>query len=287
MAHRPHRRPRSAAAKAARPAASCCRTARSSGPTRFDSMRVVPELVFVNCCHLGRSRRQAVSGAVPLRPRALRVERRRRAHRDRRALRHRRRLGGRRRCGERVRVGVLRVAPARQPVHRRRRRGARRRPSSGIRDVNTWAAYQCYGDPDWQLRGRARRIRIEPTAPCEDLRRRLGRRAGARTEAHLRGDALPGRRTPRRRSTGCSGSSSGSASAGATTAASPSSSARRTSRPGRWKARCAWYERAVAATDGKATVKAAEQLGNVRSRLGWETGRKGVAAPRRDGPAGA
>ena len=31
-----------------------------------------------------------------------------------------------------------------------------------------------------------------------------------------------------------------------------------------------WYERAVAAPDGKASMKAAEQLANVRGRLGWE-----------------
>jgi hypothetical protein len=31
-----------------------------------------------------------------------------------------------------------------------------------------------------------------------------------------------------------------------------------------------WYERAVAAPDGRASLKAAEQLANVRSRLGWE-----------------
>ena len=31
-----------------------------------------------------------------------------------------------------------------------------------------------------------------------------------------------------------------------------------------------WYERAVAAPDGRASMKAAEQLANVRGRLGWE-----------------
>ena len=31
-----------------------------------------------------------------------------------------------------------------------------------------------------------------------------------------------------------------------------------------------WYERAVAAPDGGASMKAAEQLANVRGRLGWE-----------------
>ena len=37
-----------------------------------------------------------------------------------------------------------------------------------------------------------------------------------------------------------------------------------------------WYERAVAAPDGRASMKAAEQLANVCSRLGWEIVDKAV-----------
>ena len=41
-------------------------------------------------------------------------------------------------------------AARRRPLHRRRcrRRGTRRAQRGG----NTWAAYQCYGDPDWRFR---------------------------------------------------------------------------------------------------------------------------------------
>ena len=37
-----------------------------------------------------------------------------------------------------------------------------------------------------------------------------------------------------------------------------------------------WYERAVNAPDGRASMKAAEQLGNARSRFGWETVEKAL-----------
>ena len=43
-----------------------------------------------------------------------------------------------------------------------------------------------------------------------------------------------------------------------------------------------WYERAVAAPDGRASMKAAEQLANVRGRLGWEIVDKAIETSRRD-----
>ena len=57
---------------------------------------------------------------------------------------------------------------------------------------------------------------------------------------------------------------------GQAAAPSPSSSARHSSRPATSRAGMRWYERAVAAPDGRASMKAAEQLANVRGRLGWE-----------------
>src|SRR5262249_17367624 len=38
----------------------------------------------------------------------------------------------------------------------------------------------------------------------------------------------------------------------------------------------AWYERAVTATDGSASMRAAEQLGNAQSRFAWELVEKAV-----------
>ena len=60
----------------------------------------------------------------------------------------------------------------------------------------------------------------------------------------------------------------------------PSSSARRLSRRGTSESGMHWYERAVAAPDGRASMKAAEQLANVRGRLGWDDRRQGAEASR-------
>ena len=62
----------------------------------------------------------------------------------------RRRLGGRGRPRDDLRDHVLRSVAPRPPLHRRRGRGAQRRACD--RGGNTWAAYQCYGDPDWTFR---------------------------------------------------------------------------------------------------------------------------------------
>ena len=39
---------------AARAAASCCPTVCCSAPPRSSQMEIVPDLVFLNCCHLGK-----------------------------------------------------------------------------------------------------------------------------------------------------------------------------------------------------------------------------------------
>ncbi len=95
------------------------------GAAEVKAMRTVPELVFLNCCHLAG--RDAQVGARAVRPRRVRGQHRRSADRDRRALRHRRRLGGRRQAGRDVRDHLLRRAARRRPLHRRRRRRAQRR----------------------------------------------------------------------------------------------------------------------------------------------------------------
>ena len=66
------------------------------GPREIQSMRVVPELVFVNCCHLAA----LVGRGADVRPAALCRERRRRADQHWRALCRGRRLGGRRRASD-------------------------------------------------------------------------------------------------------------------------------------------------------------------------------------------
>ena len=181
-------------ARTASRAASCSRTGRFLGPDEIRNMRTVPELVFVNCCHLAQRRRR--SAAEHRYDRAeFRVRRRGSADRDRRALRHRRRLGGGRRRGQRVRGDVLWVAASREPVHRRRRRGARSGAYERSPHVNTWAAYQCYGDPDWVFRRKAPDPN-QVTAPLvEDFSGvGLGDVVEARARADRRPDEVSGRR---------------------------------------------------------------------------------------------
>ncbi|MBK7277871.1 MAG: CHAT domain-containing protein [Betaproteobacteria bacterium] len=91
------------------------------------------------------------AGTAAAGPQRLRRRRGRQADRDRRALRRRCRLGGGRRPGQDLRHHLLPRVAGRRDLHRRGGRRARsrlgRQPSS-----KTWAAYQCYGDPDWIFR---------------------------------------------------------------------------------------------------------------------------------------
>ena len=150
-------------------------------------MRVVPELVFVNCCHLARAqRRPAARKRPPIRPRfAAGVADAADPHR--RALRRRRGLGGRRRGGARVRHELLQGAAAQRAVRRRGRRragggaeGGRqhlgrlpvlRRPGLAARQVGSAAAADRGGAGGCRVGGRpAERARLprreEPLPGC-------------------------------------------------------------------------------------------------------------------------
>lgn len=126
------------------------------GPDEIEGMRVVPELVFVNCCHLGAmaSDRLADVGASAKVP-------------DKAAF-----AAG---VAEAlIRIGVRCVVAAgwavsddvallfAQTFYRSLLAGrrfidavadARRAAYDSHPDDNTWAAYQCYGDPDWRFVG--------------------------------------------------------------------------------------------------------------------------------------
>ncbi|MHC2148350.1 DUF7379 domain-containing protein [Pseudomonas sp. 210_17 TE3656] len=123
------------------------------GPTEIKSMRVVPELVFINCCHLA-----ATDGNEVLAP-ILKYDRARFAASVAEAL---------------INIGVRCVVAAGWAVedgpaerfatrfYEALLRGNRfldavalAREAAWIASRgtggNTWAAYQCYGDPDWVL----------------------------------------------------------------------------------------------------------------------------------------
>ena len=140
-------------ARTASPAASCCRTARSSAPTEIAACGTVPELVFVNCCHLARADAGAVAEATSY---------------DRAEF-----ASGV--AGALIAIGVRCVIAAgwavdddgghgcsprrstgqllrRKPIHRRRRRGAPGSVRQSSRRSNTWAAYSATAIPTGRYR---------------------------------------------------------------------------------------------------------------------------------------
>jgi tetratricopeptide (TPR) repeat protein len=131
------------------------------GPAEIRAMRVVPELVFVNCCHLGGSPTESVLADGRADP--SRYDRAKFASSV---------------AGELIAIGVRCVIAAGWAVgddpaeafasifYRRLLEGARfidavadARRAARVFDGNTWAAYQCYGDPDWRL------VRVAKVSP--------------------------------------------------------------------------------------------------------------------------
>ena len=124
------------------------------GPGEIKSMRVVPDLVFVNCCHLGASSNESVLATGMPSPSV-----------------YDRALFASGVARELIDIGVRCVIAAGWAVddgaakifartfYGELLKGRRfidavalaRREAYAI-DGNTWAAYQCYGDPDWQIR---------------------------------------------------------------------------------------------------------------------------------------
>ena len=242
------------------------------GPDEIRSMRVVPELVFVNCCYLGRGDEQQL-----LNPRYNRV----------------RFASGV--AGALIEIGVRCVIAAGWAVeddaasdfastfYASLLRGERfidavghARTAAYERNPrgNTWAAYQCYGDPDWQFR---------PAAPDANQAGGYDDDSGiaSATSLHLELDRIavqtrfqgyaPSRQVDRlqqlERLFGERWGKDGWVAEGFGQAYAEAGAMERAMH---------WYERAVNAPDGRASMKAAEQLGNARSRYGWETVEKAL-----------
>jgi CHAT domain-containing protein len=122
------------------------------GASEIKTMRVVPELVCVNCCHLGAF---ATESVLTGKPKANTYDRARFASNIAQEL---------------IDIGVRCVIAAgwavddaaasefAQSFYRALLRGnrfidavAQAREDAYKFEGNTWAAYQCYGDPDWRL----------------------------------------------------------------------------------------------------------------------------------------
>jgi hypothetical protein len=238
------------------------------GAAEIRNMRTVPELVFVNCCHLASGDpNQFLKGSHDRASFASGV------------------------AGALIDIGVRCVIAAGWAVdddaasifargfYLSLLRGnrfidavseAREAAYSERPDVNTWGAYQCYGDPDWVFRRKAPEADQFSAPLAEDFSGigsamalqlaleqiivRTTFQGADPTEQRIslqRLEKLFGEKWGRRGSVaelfGQAFVETGAVESG-----------------------LHWYERAVAASDGRASMKAAEQLANVRGRLGWE-----------------
>jgi hypothetical protein len=238
------------------------------GPAEIGNMRTVPELVFVNCCHLGAAdARQLLNTQYDRAAFASGV------------------------AGALISIGVRCVIAAGWAVDDDGARifaeyfyGSLLRGNRFIVAVgeartaayrqspnqNTWAAYQCYGDPDWVFRHASSDANRVSPRPSEDF-------SGVASAASLK-LALE-RIIVETRFQGAD-----------PTMKLESLRQLEATYTGRWgqqgdvaelfgeafteggdvEGGLRWYEAAVAAPDGRASMRAAEQLGNLRSRVAWE-----------------
>jgi len=241
------------------------------GPDEIQSLRVVPELVFLNCCHLARQASDQVLGTE--RP----FDRAAFAASVAEAL---------------INVGVRCVVAAGWAVEDTAACAFATTFYSSLMDGtrfidavvdgrvaalacggNTWAAYQCYGDPDWRLRRQTGDPQRPSTSPDEELAGvaspsalklalytlavRSAHQSARAPEQRARIRYLEKRFAKRWGSMGAVAEAFGTAWSDV-------------GEVGDRRDAIEWYERACAAADGSATLKAAEQLANLRVRLAWE-----------------
>ena len=250
------------------------------GPREICAMRTVPELVFVNCCFLGKvepdSKVQANAlGEARARFAAGVAEQLIRngvrcvvaagwAVEDVPAMRFAARFYERLLAGARF---IDAVGDARRAAWDANRRG------------NTWAAYQCYGDPDWRYADPAESARATIDVPAlvsapalalllenealdarytipaagPDARKRNAQR---RRDRIAKLNALNERYAPQWGGIGAVAEAFGLAYAEC----------------GAIGAAVDWYRRAHHAADGSASIKASEQLANLIARAAGDTG---------------
>ena len=240
------------------------------GASVVAAMRVVPELVFVNCCHLAARDIDQLVGA------------------ERPVVKDRVRFA----AGvaeELINIGVRCVIAAGWAVndvaaatfatrfYEALLRGCRfieavaeARQAAYSKDDNTWAAYQCYGDPNWFLRRPSTEAASRTTVPEDEF--------GVASETALkltldtiviqtkfqsynpkaqleRVQSLEKRFAPKWGKSGAVAELFGAAYAEVKSLENA----------------IRWYEQALHSVDGKASMKAAEQLANVRARMAWQT----------------
>ena len=234
------------------------------GPREIESMRVVPELVFVNCCHLAARNPAQLAGKYDRARFAATV------------------------AEKLISIGVRCVIAAGWAVddtaastfattfydgilngRRFLDAIADAREAAQLAGGNTWAAYQCYGDPDWIFRrdaadaqgvasplnefaGIASSIGLENALETLQVQSKYQGRTGEAQRMRIR--FLEDRFSLQWGSIGRVAAAYAMA----------------WDALGDRRAAICWYERAVAAEDGTAPTWAIEQLANLRVRDAWD-----------------
>ena len=237
------------------------------GPAEIGSMRTVPELVFINCCHLGAADARQLLKTYHRAEFASGV------------------------AGELISLGVRCVIAAGWAVDDSGAKvfaeafyGSLLRGNRFITAVgearmaayvdnpgqNTWAAYQCYGDPDWVFR-QAPSDANRPTARAADDFSGIASATSLKlaleriiVEIRFQGASRAAKLESLRQLDAKFGAGWGQSGDVAELFGEAFAEA------GDVEASVKWYETAVGSPDGRASLRAAEQLGNIRSRLGWE-----------------
>jgi tetratricopeptide (TPR) repeat protein len=248
------------------------------GPREVQAMRTVPELVFVNCCH-GAAREAA------------------QALQDRPAF-----AAGI--ADALIAIGVRCVIAAGWAVddapaalfattfYRALLDGAtfidaaaRAREAAWQQGGNTWAAYQCYGDPTWTLRaGDGASQRTTPAEEYDGVSSPLGV-ALALEELAVQSRWQGAPAAQQRARIGHLETRFGALWGGMGAVAEAFGLAHAEAQQA--DAAIAWYERARHANDGSASMKVAERLGNLIARRAWarvqqKTDAASLAAARAD-----
>jgi len=255
------------------------------GPAEIEAMRVVPELVFVNCCHLGATSNDGVlaNGRSP-----SVYDRARFASSVAREL---------------IKIGVRCVIAAGWAVddtaakafastfYRSLLAGerfidavARARREAHAHEGNTWAAYQCYGDPDWRLKRDGSTASSKPSKHEFDgitsvsmlklaLETLLVQKTHQGYESSLQLERL-GVLEERWRKAKWS-ASDGVAELFARVYAAA----------GDLDAAIGWYDRAIDVADGDVSIRALEQRTNLQVRRAWNTVAAACASPPTGGRA--
>ena len=243
------------------------------GPREIEALRVVPELAFINCCFLGQIGSESTQSEI--------------AHSSQLETP----LGARRAefaanvAQQLIQMGVRCVVAAgwavddepaklfattfyRALMDRRTFAeavgAAREKTWKDHPESNTWAAYQCYGDPDWRCDpdeqsggGKTPRLRtaVSPSdlaLELDSLAVRVRYEETARDAVRARLEQLEGEHSAEWGNRGAVGQGFGAA----------YGELRDFDRA------IEWYGRAIKTEDGAASLRASEQLANFRARRG-------------------